>query len=223
MDSLLQEINMLPSVLGCFVYSSEQQTANSKVPPIFKENNIKTIGSLLARIVQMGGVAGLNFTDIEIKYDESLIVITPLTKGALLVIICEPSANKSLISMTAGMLSKDIDATLTAGNAGAPVKKMTPVPSKQQPAAPQPSDATTGKEAEIDATLAPVLEQVKDALALAIGPIASPVMRDTIEIWAKQAPPSRATLPSLAKLLCEEIDDDDLEKEFLAELKKISN
>jgi predicted regulator of Ras-like GTPase activity (Roadblock/LC7/MglB family) len=223
MDSLLQEINMLPSVLGCFVYTAEQQIAGSKMPPIFKENNIKTIGGLLARINQMGGMAELHFTDIEIKYNESLIVITPLTKGALLVIICEPNANKSLINMTTGMLSRDIEAAMAQGITGTPVSSGVPAP-KTQTAAPQPAaQAAPPKEAEIDAALAPVLEQVKDALALAIGPIASPVMKDTIEVWAQQGAPSMATLPALAKLLCDEINDEDLEEEFMAELKNISS
>ncbi len=224
MDSLLQEINMLPSVLGCFVYNGEQQIAGSKMPPIFKENTIKTIGNLLARITQMGSVAALHFTDIEIKYNESLIVITPLAKGAVLVIICEPNANKSLINMTTGMLSKDIEAAMAQGMSGVPLSTPAPAPKAPTPVAqPDPPKAPAVQEAEIDAELAPVLEQVKDALALAIGPIASPVMRDTIELWAQQEPPSKATLPALAKLLCEEINDEELEAEFMAELKNISN
>ncbi len=221
MDSLLQEINMLPSVLGCFVYNGEQQIAGSKMPPIFKENNINAIGSLLSRIIQMGGMAELTFTDIEIKYNESLIVITPMTKGSLLVIICEPSANKSLINMTTGMLSRDIEAAMAQGATGAPISSTAPAPPQKPPQAVQ--QAAPPQEAEIDAALAPVLEQVKDALALAIGPIAAPVMKDTIEIWAQQGTPSKATLPSLAKLLCEEINDDELEEEFMAELKNISS
>ncbi len=215
MDSLLQEINMLPSVLGCFVFNDEHQIAGSKMPPIFKENNITAIGNLLSRIIQMGAMAKFDFTDIEIKYNESLIVITPLSKGALLVIICEPSANKSLINMTTGMLSRDIESAIAKGITGAPV---TAAPQEQAQAVP----AAKPQEAEIDESLAPILEKVKDALALAIGPIAGPVMKDTIEIWAQQGTPSAATLPALAKLLCSEINDEDLEGEFMAELKTIT-
>lgn len=223
MDSLLQEINMLPSVLGCFVYNGDQQIAGSKMPPIFKENTINAIGSLLSRIIQMGSMAELTFTDIEIKYNESLVVITPLTKGALLVVICEPNANKSLVNMTTGMLSRDIEAAMTQGITGSPISRTAAAP-KAQAATVQPDNqAAAPQEAEIDKALAPVLEQVKDALALAIGPIAAPVMKDTIELWAQQGPPSKATLPALAKLLCEEINDEELEEEFMAELKNISS
>ncbi len=218
MDSLLQEITMLPGVLGCFVYTGEQQIAGSKMPPIFKENGIKTIGSLLSRTIQMGSMAQLDFSNIEIKFNESLLIIRPMSKGALLVIVCEPSANKSLITMTMGMLVGDIEASMAKGII-APSAPQTPV--TPQPAASPPPSQPPPKEAEIDANLAPILEQIKDALAMAIGPIAGPVMKDTIELWAQQGATSKENLPTLAKLLCTEIDDDELEEEFMAEFKKV--
>lgn len=223
MDSLLQEINMLPGVLGCFVYNGKRQVAGSKMPPIFKENPIKNIGNLLARTVQMGSMAQLYFTDIEIKYNESLLLANPLANGALLIIICEPSTNQSLVKMTTGMLAKDIETSMSRGSTPAPTNPQHPPTgsyatpqqaSKQAPPAP--------KEAEISEEMAPILEQVKDALALAIGPIAAPVMKDSIELWATEHEPSIANIPALAKILRKEINDADLEEDFMADLKNIN-
>jgi len=221
MDSLLQEINMLPGVLGCFVYNSKQQVAGKKMPPIFKDNAIQSIGNLLARTVQMGNMAELNFTDIELKYNESTIVVNPLTDGSLLIIICEPTTNKSLITMTTGMLSKDIEAAL-AGTPQTIKPSAQPAPLVQRAVQTQAPTQTQAVEAEIGAELAPVLEQIKDALAMAIGPIAAPVMKDSINNWAQQNEPSIANIPALAELLCKEIDDNDLENEFMAELQTIN-
>lgn len=134
MDPLLQEITMLPGVLGCFVYTGEQQIAGSKMPPIFKENTIKTIGSLLARTIQMGEVAQLEFSTIEFKFDESLLIIHPIPNAALLVVICEPGANKSLITMTMGMLATDIEASMTKQPLATPAAPRPTAP----PAAPPP-------------------------------------------------------------------------------------
>jgi hypothetical protein len=219
MDSLLQEINMLPGILGCFVYNSKQQIAGKKMPPIFKDNAIQSIGNLLARTVQMGRMAELNFTDIELRYNESAIIVTPLTTGALLIIICEPTTNKSLVSMTTGMLAKDIEAALT----GMPQATQQPRPQAAVPVQSIEKPPPPPQEAEIGAELAPVLEQIKDALALAIGPIAAPVMKDSIEIWAQQNEPSIVNIPVLAEILCSEINDEDLEGEFMDELKSINN
>ncbi len=219
MDSLLQEINMLPGVLGCFVYNDKQQIAGSKMPPIFKENAIRNIGNLLARTVQMGSMAQLNFTDIEIKYNESLLLANPLAGGALLIIICEPNTNQSLVKMTTGMLAKDLAASMSMGSV--PPTKTTRQKAPATNNSPAPEQAP--KEAEISAELAPILEQVKEALALAIGPIAAPVMKDSIELWATQQEPSIANIPALAKILCQEINDVDLEEDFMAELKNIKS
>ncbi len=219
MDSLLQEITILPGVLGCFVFNDEQQIAGSKMPPIFKENSIKTIGNLLNRTIQIGNMAQLEFKGVEFKYNESLLVIKPLPKEALLIIICEPNANKSLISMTTGMLTEDIGKAMSN-----PMAYSAP---SQPVAQDSPSTTTSQQEkpsdlAEIDADLAQILEKVKDALAMAIGPIAAPVMKDTIELWAKQGSTSLVTLPALAELLCAEINDENLEEEFMTVIKTIT-
>jgi hypothetical protein len=217
MDSLLQEINMLPGVLGCFVYNDKQQIAGNKMPPIFKENSIRSIGNLLTRTVQMANMAQLNFTGIEIKYNESLLLANPLAGGALLIIICEPSINQSLVKMTTGMLTKDLEASMSMGSTPATRAARQKTPATNNSPAPKQAP----KDAEISAELAPILEQVKEALALAIGPIAAPVMKDSIELWATQQEPSIANIPALAKILCQEINDVDLEEDFMAELKNI--
>lgn len=219
MDSLLQEITVLPGVLGCFVLNKNGQVAGSKMPPIFKENSIQSMGSLVARIIQMGNIANLSFKDIEIKYNESIFIIKLLPGESLLIIICEPNANKSLVAMTTGMLGNDIATAMASQILATPVRRA-PSPSPTQTAH---TNKQKKEEAEIDGAMASVLEQVKDALAMAIGPIAGPVMKDAIEIWAHQTTPSFANLPNLVKLLCVEIHDTSLEKEFMAAVQKFSN
>jgi len=77
MDSLLKEINMLPGVFGCFVYTGNQELAAAKLPPIFKENTIKTMGNLLTRTIKMGTMANLDMASIEFKFDVSLLIVKP--------------------------------------------------------------------------------------------------------------------------------------------------
>jgi len=216
MDPLLQEIIMLPGVLGCFVFNGKQQIAGSKMPSSFKESNTKAIGNLLARTAQIGAMAQLSLKEIEIRYNEFLLMSKPLPKESLLIIICEPDANKSLISITIGMLAEDIAKALENPQAFQ-AKPGKPSPGTQKQQAP-----VEEKEAEISEELSPVLEQVRDALAMAIGPVAGSIMKDIIEIWAKQAPPSLTTIPALAELLCPEIDDDGLEEEFMTAIKEIT-
>lgn len=220
MDSLLKEINMLPGVFGCFVYTGTQELAAAKLPPIFKENTIKTMGNLLTRTIKMGAMANLDMTGIEFKFDVSLVIVKPLEQGSILVMICEPAVNKSLINMTTAMLVGDIQAAINRGPIPAATAITQSAPQPQSATAP-PAQAPKHQEAEIDAALAPILEKVKDALAYAIGPIAGQVMRDVIETWAQQGPTSKQRLPDFAALLCLEINDKELENEFMGQIKSL--
>ena len=218
MDSLLKEINMLPGVFGCFIYTGNQELAAAKLPPIFKENTINTMGKLLTRTIKMGSMANLEMTGIEFKFDVSLLIIKPLEEGAILVMVCEPGVNKSLVNMTLAMLMNDIQTALNKGAEAAPAIAQP----QAQAATALPAEPTVQRqEAEIDATLAPVLEKIKNALAYAIGPIAGQVMKDLIETWAQQGPTSKQQLPALAVLLCREINDKELEKEFMSQVQPL--
>ncbi|MBA3005095.1 MAG: hypothetical protein KKB91_07425 [Proteobacteria bacterium] len=223
MDSLLKEINMLPGVFGCFVYTGNQELAAAKLPPIFKENTIKTMGNLLTRTIKMGTMANLDMASIEFKFDVSLLIIKPLAEGAILVMVCEPAVNKSLINMTLSMLINDIQTAVNKGPAAIAQAPAQPEGGMQAQTAPALSQAAVPKhqEAEIDAALAPILEQIKNALAYAIGPIAGQVMKDIIEVWAQQGPTSKQQLPSLATLLCQEINDKELETEFMSQIRPL--
>ncbi|MFH2124759.1 MAG: hypothetical protein ABIJ50_14920 [Pseudomonadota bacterium] len=222
MDSLLKEINMLPGVFGCFVYTGNQELAAAKLPPIFKDNTIKTMGNLLTRTIKMGTMANLDMASIEFKFDVSLLIVKPLAEGAILVIVCEPAVNKSLINMTLSMLIHDIQSAVNKGPAATVQSPVQPVSMQSQTVTTSSAEPVQERrEAEIDAALAPTLEAIKDALAYAIGPIAGQVMRDIIETWAQQGPTSKQQLPALATLLCEEINDKELEAEFMSQIRPL--
>jgi hypothetical protein len=222
MDSLLKEINMLPGVFGCFVYTGNQELAAAKLPPIFKENTIKTMGNLLTRTIKMGTMANLDMASIEFKFDVSLLIVKPLAEGAILVMVCEPAVNKSLVNMTLSMLINDIQTAVNKGPAAIAQPPVQPEGSMAQTATgPSQEPVQKHQEAEIDAALAPILEQIKDALAYAIGPIAGQVMKDIIEVWAQKGPTSKQQLPGLATLLCQEINDKELETEFMSQIRPL--
>lgn len=223
MDSLLKEINMLPGVFGCFVYTGNQELVAAKLPPIFKENTIKNMGNLLTRTIKMGTMANMDLAGVEFKFDVSLVLVTPLRQGAILVMVCEPAVNKSLVNMTTSMLIGDIQAAIDKGPDLSAAKQAAPQAQtkNQPPPTTTPHVEPPRQEAEIDAALAPVLEKIKDSLAYAIGPIAGQTMKEVIEIWAQQGETSKQQLPALASLLCREINDKELEKEFMTQIKSL--
>ena len=195
MDAFLQEISALPKVLGCFLYSSKQGVTGSNLPPIFKKNTINVIGTLLARSKKMGHTAKLDLLAIDIRYNETVLVARPLNKDSVLVTICESGVNRTLMDMSLNMVIKDIKESLTSK------KKKAAPPTKSKP--------------QYDIQLKPILDQIKDSLADAIGPIAGPVLDDCYKKWSSQETPSKKRLPDLAMIICKEIDDKNLEKAFM--------
>jgi predicted regulator of Ras-like GTPase activity (Roadblock/LC7/MglB family) len=222
MDSLLKEINMLPGVFGCFVYTGNQELVAEKLPPSFKADTIMTMGNLLTRSIKMGTMTNLDLTSIEFKFDESLLIVKPLAEGAVLVMACEPAVNKSLLNMTISMLINDIQNAINkAPTAIAQPPTQTETMQTQTISAASAEPVREHREAEIDAALAPVLVAIKGALAYAIGPIAGQIMEETIEIWALQGAKSKRQLPALATLLCNEINDKELEAEFMGQIRPL--
>ncbi|MBU0728597.1 MAG: hypothetical protein KKE17_07925 [Proteobacteria bacterium] len=109
-----------------------------------------------------------------------------------------------------------------------------PAAAKSADPAPAVSDSTTDESqspgtpqeagpADIDqlfkvGPFAVTLEKLQDALTRAIGPIGGLIMRDMVEKWLKEGPCTNDRLNALADLLCSEIDNSRLEKEFKSEI-----
>lgn len=219
MDSLIEEINMLPGIFGCFVYTGNHELMAAKLPPSFKTDTIKTMGNLLTRTIKMGAMTNLDPTSIEFKFDGSLLIVKPLAKGAVLVMACEPDVNKSLINMTTSMLINDIQNEVNKGVAAiaqSPAQAETIQPKTIAAASAEPV-----RENRETAALTPILEAIKNAMTFTIGPIAGQIMEEAVATWALQGPKSKQQLPTLASLLCEEINDKELETEFMSRIRPL--
>lgn len=200
MEELLHEITALPKVIGCFLFSSSKGVTRSNMPPIFTEDAVNTIGTLLARSKQMGKDADLNIEGIDLRYNETELLAKPLDTNAVLITICEPGANKQLLDMSINMVINDI-ATLLESD-------------------PVASDVSKKPKLQMDPALKPILAKIKSELAEDIGPIAGPVLDDCLKKWSNEGQQSIKRLPDLAWMICREIDDDRLERKFMEKIKK---
>ncbi len=214
MNSLLQEITILPGVFGCFIYNlTDHQITGNKMPSVFKINTLYTIGNLLDKTIQMGKLSQMSFKGVDIQSQNLQLLVTPLSNGVLLIVLCDPTANTSLINMTTGMIAANIVETLTESSP--PYSSFSSDTKKDLP------EQRPPRKTEDDVTLIAKLEQVKDILTSTIGPIAGPIMKECLQAWEQHSAPSLHTLPDLTKRIGEEIDNAPLEDEFLRKLKTI--
>ncbi len=213
MNELLQEIKLLPGVIGSTVHINGEEQIFSDLPKVFQAKSAD-IGRSMERLFKLKQARDISY--IEVKFDESVMLMRPVDQESSLITICEAGVNFPLVNMTSSMLVSELKNAVDAIRKG----------EAAQPAAPKPSTEETPKaaaKADVNTIihsgpLASTMEKIANALALAIGPISEMVLRDAVKSWADSGPAEEARMPELIEMLCKEIDDSELEKEFLEQV-----
>jgi len=215
MRKLLQEISVIPGVTGSCIFDKKEGPLCKDLHPTLSEELLQTVGIHLVRLVQMGEMAGLTIQSSHFRFDKYTVVGMPLETGAVLLTICEAQANCSLVATTAAMLAADMRDELSQG--------VTRVEKTLDSSGPESESSESGQEqaGEDDEEMQGFYQQIEEALAAAIGPVAGMVMEDYLERWKKAGPVIPARLIELAKMLEEEIGDDGLAKDFSERIKTI--
>ncbi len=214
MRKLLQEISVIPGVTGSCIFDKKEGPLCKDLHPTLSEELLQTVGIHLVRLIQMGEMAGLSIQSSHFRFDKYTVVGLPLESGAVLLTICEAQANCSLVATTAAMLAQDMREDLNQGIVRVEEQK-------EADAAGEGDAAGTGVTPEDDTEMQPLYDQIEEALAAAIGPVAGMVMGDYIEKWKKSGPVIPARLIELAKMLEEEIGDAELARDFTDRIKTI--
>ncbi len=223
MQELLKEIKNIQSVMGSYVHISGGQEIHSDLPKIFM-NKVREIGEVFDRVIKVNMATNMHASMIEFKFDEAMIFLRPIDQDSCLITFCETDINKKTLNMTTGMLVNDLKEAVEQVRKGG--KKSGPVPPRSpQPEAPKAKEEPTRKTVDVNkiihaGPLAKVFQGFQDSLALAIGPISEMVIKDNVEIWARNGECSQERLSELVDMLVKEIDDPSLEAEFRLAVKK---
>lgn len=218
MEDILKEIKSIPAVIGSCIHVNGNTAANSDLPNIFR-NKIYDVGEAIDRIIKVNAAHKMHASNIEIKYEEAVVIIRPIANDASLITFCETGINKKTLNMTTGMLANELAEAANNIRAGEKPKQSDSQATTEQPA------PAAGQKVDINkilhaGPLAKVFQDFQNAFAMAIGPIGDMVMKDTVKEWAKNGDCSGERLPELVNMLCLEIDDKSLESEFKAAIKK---
>ena len=210
MRKLLEEISVIPGVTGSCIFDKKDGPLCQDLHPTLSRELLQTVGIHLVRLIQMGTMAGLDIQSSHFRFDQYTVVGMPLETGAVLLTICESQANCSLVATTAAMLAADMRDELKQG-------VVTPVIEEEVAA----EDVAMVPDESNDADMELLYEEVEQALAGAIGPVAGVVLQDYLNKWKQAGPAIPARLADLAKMLEDEIGDDELAKDFSEKLKTI--
>lgn len=211
MKKLIDEISVIPGVTGSCIFDKSAGPLCTDSGNNLAAGVLEKVGAYLVRMLKMGKMAGLDITTSHFRLDKCTVVGMPLDSGAILLTICDTQANCSLVAATASMLASDMRDELGKENAAAAGRSGDVSTTGME----------TAKEQEVDPYLQSYLDQMEEALAGAIGPVAGMVIGDYITKWQRNGPAVTTRLNELADMLLAEIDEDSLIDEFTARVKKI--
>ena len=237
MKDLLQEIKMLQSVVGVFVYTKTLGVIAMDVPSTFSEAALNRIGSFVKAFFGNQTTIANDIMSLEIKNEDSLFLYKKIDDNGTLITICDVNVSMPLVNMTTSMLLaelKDAADLVTVKPTFAGLRHL--APKQVPPPVAAPSTATPTVQAppaalsavDIDKLMkegpfAPMASKLEDAMARAIGPIGMMVVRDCVEKWVEGGSPSRSRFGELFRLLVKEIGDSQLEDEFKKEVGSLFN
>lgn len=188
MIHLIDELKVIPGVIGACIYSSQGGLQVTNLPAIFKPERLAVIGKQLTKLYSAGNMSFDDLANLVLHYDESVIVARELEKSTLVFVVCDPSFNHNLLTMSLNLLEEEY----RLGGYTAPAAPAAPA------AAPQ---------GEQNARLDDLLDEMKAALAKVLGPMAEFVFDEAVESWSDQGGASLARIDALLDLLGEEIGD----------------
>ncbi len=203
MIHLIDELKVIPGVIGACIVTSQEGVKVTNLPAIFKPERLSLVGKHLLKLYSAGRMSFNDLTDVTLHYDESVVVARELDKGMLMFAICDPSFNHNLLTMSFNLLYEEFingNFSVVANEttvAAAPVAKSA-LPSEQK----------------ISGILQDLLDEMKDALGKILGPMAGFVFDEVTEEWMDQGSADFSRIDELIEQINQEISDEDKEDQY---------
>ncbi len=116
MQTVIDQMNTLPGIVGSMVYDAEGHVLAKAFPALFDADALASAAGVLLFGVPGLEVAAGTISTLDLRYGESRIVVRPI-KGANLLLFCTRQANLQFLNISVGMAIPKIEklvASLTA-------------------------------------------------------------------------------------------------------------
>jgi len=189
MKQAIDELKAIPGVVGACLFGAHEGLLESNLPGIFKPEKLTAVGKQLTKLLTAGRMNFSDLNDLSLHYDESVLIARELRKGLTVFVICDPSFNSNLLTMSLNLLQEEIH---ELGEA--------------QLAAPAPSAGPAAAVEQAGSDLDPLLDEIKALLSKILGPMASFIFDEIRQEWAKKGA-TADRLDALMALVYQEIGD----------------
>ena len=129
MQTVLDQMNTLPGIVGSMVYNAEGQVLAKAFPALFDGDALASAAGVLLYGLPGLEVAAGAVSLLDLRYGESRIVVRPI-KGANLLLFCTRQANLQFLNISVGMAIPKIEKLVTSqATAPAPIPAISRPPS----------------------------------------------------------------------------------------------
>ena len=136
MQSVLQSLHTIPGIIGGLLADAEGGVITHSFPAVFELSSLQTVSSGLNYNIMglQDATGGVSFLDL--RFEHGRIVVKPFSNHFLLM-LCEPTLNLQLLSISMNVAIKKIDKLIS--QAPKPlISAAVPTPQVAQTAAPSP-------------------------------------------------------------------------------------
>ena len=113
MKDVLDEIAILPGVIGSCLFNKKYGQLCPGLPSSFTNEKVENIANRVTRLIEMGNsIAEMDIQTLTFWYDAFIVIAMMMEKETLLLTVCQLWTNLSLVSTTIDVLSKEIKSEL---------------------------------------------------------------------------------------------------------------
>lgn len=203
-------IASLPEVAGGFLFAPEKGLYSNQAANIADDNSLQQVSKKLTKMISMLSVHFHDTRAIRVNFKDIILYGTSIQNGHWLFLFHQPSLSPGMLKMTIQMAlnieadpNESIQNTEDISSFVSPIETIAPPEEDIMEALLEPNS-------ELSKPLATILDQ----LAHHVGPIATLMLKDSVELWATKNSPSVKNLPHLITILEEEIDNPEEQKVF---------
>jgi predicted regulator of Ras-like GTPase activity (Roadblock/LC7/MglB family) len=192
MESILEDINTVVGVTGCFVCDSEGEVLASVLPGVFDGEMVSSAGrTAMQTVLGLQTASRRRVNDLDLLYREGRVIVKSLGEGCLC-ILCVRNINVPLLNLTANLATKKLTKRLKAPS---------PARTKKAP------DRARVPELTVDGTF---FAQMEHELTKAMGPVATLIINDEVTALgaAKDSFPRGRVVELVEKVSAEIVDED---------------
>jgi predicted regulator of Ras-like GTPase activity (Roadblock/LC7/MglB family) len=112
LKSILQQINLLPEVIGSMLVDSIGENIAHEMPPLFDSDTLVEICSLISENTEVLKIVTDEVVMLDFRYQSGRVVIRSINGGYLL-LLCSAAVNMPFLNISINVAAKRLEKLLT--------------------------------------------------------------------------------------------------------------